>query len=102
MATSYEIDYYGSCDPLKEGNEGIWFEEEDPESEYYRPECCTNVYIDLASGKLEKLFKDWDIQEEYDADAEYEEEYQYEEENMQYDEVYEFDGNEFVEIDLNA
>jgi hypothetical protein len=34
-------------------DEGIWFEEEDPTSEYYRPECCTNVYLDCAKGKFD-------------------------------------------------
>ena len=38
-------------------DEGIWFEEEDPTSEYYRPECCTNVYLDHAKGKFDKLSK---------------------------------------------
>lgn len=45
--------YYGSCDPMKEGNEGIWFDEEDPKSEFYKPECCSNIYVDIASGKFE-------------------------------------------------
>lgn len=36
-------------------DEGIWFEEEDPTSEYYRPECCTNVYLDHAIGKFDTL-----------------------------------------------
>jgi hypothetical protein len=34
-------------------DEGIWFEEEDPTSEYYRPELCTNVYLDHAKGKFD-------------------------------------------------
>ena len=62
--------YYESCDPTKEGNEGIWFDEEDPDSEFYKPECCTNVYEDLAKGKFENL----DINDdEYDAEDEFEE-----------------------------
>ena len=74
--------YYGSCDPMKEGNEGIWFDEEDPYSEFYKPECCTNVYEDLAKGKFENF------DEEYEAE---DEEYDAEDEN-----------DEFEEIDLNA
>lgn len=35
-------------------DDGIWFEEEDPTSEYYKPECCRNVYVDLASGVYDK------------------------------------------------
>ena len=38
-------------------DEGIWFEEEDPTSEYYRPECCKNVYLDHAKGKFDKNAK---------------------------------------------
>lgn len=33
-------------------DEGIYFEEEDPTSECYRPELCTNVYLDHAKGKF--------------------------------------------------
>ena len=40
-------------------DEGIWFEEEDPTSEYYRPECCTNVYLDHAKGKFDKNAKNF-------------------------------------------
>lgn len=74
--------YCESCDPMKEGNNGIWFEEEDHDSEFYKPECCSNVYEDLAKGKFENL------DEEYEAE---DEEYDAEDEN-----------DEFEEIDLNA
>ena len=47
-------------------DEGIWFEEEDPTSEYYRPECCTNVYLDHAKGKFDKIAKKYhDSQDDY-------------------------------------
>lgn len=51
--------YYGSCNPMIEGNEGIWIDEEDPESENYKPHCCTNVYIDLARGKFDTDFEEF-------------------------------------------
>lgn len=47
-------------------DEGIWFEEEDPTSEYYRPECCTNVYLDHAIGKFDHLKINDDYQDAYD------------------------------------
>jgi len=28
----------------------IWFEEEDPTSEFYDPKCCRDMYIDLVNG----------------------------------------------------
>lgn len=34
-------------------DEGIWFDEEDPTSDCYKPECCTNVYVDFAKGKFD-------------------------------------------------
>jgi hypothetical protein len=34
-------------------DEGIWFDEEDPTSDCYKPECCTNVYLDCAKGKFD-------------------------------------------------
>ncbi len=34
----------------------IFFEEEDPQSEFYNPKCCTNVYVDLASGKFDYIY----------------------------------------------
>jgi hypothetical protein len=50
-------------------DEGIWFEEEDPTSEYYRPECCTNVYLDHAVGKFDHLkIVDDDYEDNYDDD----------------------------------
>ena len=48
-------------------DEGIYFEEEDPTSKYYRPECCTNVYLDHAKGKFDKLAKKY--QDDYDYDV---------------------------------
>ena len=50
----------------------IWFEEEDPMSEFYKPECCRNVYYDLIIGVF-----DYDADSEYDADDDsYYEEYE--------------------------
>jgi len=78
----YYGDYEGSCDPMKEGNEGIWFEEEDPTSEYYRPECCEHVYISLARGYFDNLDLN-DDDYEYDADYDYDD---YEDDDEYYDE----------------
>jgi hypothetical protein len=83
----YNGDYEGSCDPMKEGNEGIWFEEEDPTSEYYRPECCEHVYISLARGYFDNLdVNDDEYDFEYDADDDYE----YDDD----DEYYEYENQE--------
>ena len=53
-------------------DEGIWFEEEDPTSEYYRPELCTNVYLDYAKGKFDnhkiKHHLTYDDYDDYDYD----------------------------------
>ncbi len=38
---------------MRECDSGIWFNEEDPEDESYKPECCTNVYLDNACGKFD-------------------------------------------------
>lgn len=57
---------YYSCDPMIEANTGIWFNEEDPDDENYKPECCRNVYVDLAKGYFDRL--DYD---DYDYDYEY-------------------------------
>lgn len=38
---------------MKECDSGIWFNEEDPYDENYKPECCTNVYFDIACGKFD-------------------------------------------------
>jgi|APCry1669189883_1035261.scaffolds.fasta_scaffold14624_3 hypothetical protein len=75
MAFYSHCDYYGSCDPMIEGNSGIWFNEEDPDDERYRPECCTNVYVDLARGVFDRLDINFQDQYDYDADNDYEEEY---------------------------
>ena len=53
--------FNGSCDPAKEGNEGIWFDEEDPSSLNYKPECCSDMYLDLANGEFEKMFQNFNI-----------------------------------------
>ena len=68
--------YYGSCDPMIEGNSGIWFNEEDPDDESYRPECCTNVYVDLARGVFDRLNINFQDQYDYDADNDYEDYYE--------------------------
>ena len=38
---------------MRECDSGIWFNEEDPEDESYKPECCTNVYLDYVCGKFD-------------------------------------------------
>jgi hypothetical protein len=86
---------------------GIWFEEEDPTSEFYKPECCRNVYLDLASGVFDKHIltyheEDDEIKNEY---IDYSiimnkwKEIEKEEEEVS-DEKYD-DDDEFVEIDLS-
>ena len=94
--------FNGTCDPSKEGNEGIWFDEEDPTSLNYKPECCSDMYLDVANGEFEKMFQNFNMKsssashffEKNDTD------FQYDQENALYDEVYDFDGSEFVEVDL--
>jgi len=88
-------DYYGSCDPMIEGNTGIWFNEEDPEDERYRPECCTDLYVDLARGYFDRLSVDYEDENDYDADDDYdeaEEEYDPEKEPEDY---YEAEGDDY-------
>jgi len=48
-----KLSSYQSARPDIEGNSGIWFEEEDPQSEKYNPKYCTNVYLDLARGRYD-------------------------------------------------
>ena len=55
-------------------DEGIWFVEEDPTSEYCRPECCTNVYLDYAKGKFDYNYikkYDYDDYDDYDDNDDY-------------------------------
>lgn len=60
-------------------DEGIWFEEEDPTSKHYRPECCTNVFLDHAIGKFDHLKindADYDDYDDYDDYQDYYDDYQ--------------------------
>jgi len=50
----------------------IWFEEEDPTSEFYNPKCCRDVYIDLVNGVFDVDLNDYEDEEE---DEEEEEDY---------------------------
>jgi hypothetical protein len=44
-----------------DGNNGIWFREEDPDDELYDPKCCRNVYFDHACGYFDKKdYEDYD------------------------------------------
>ena len=54
-----------------DGNNGIWFNEEDPSDELYDPKCCRNVYLDHASGYFDNY-------NEYDYDGDYYDEEEYE------------------------
>ena len=85
-------DYYGSCDPMIEGNTGIWFNEEDPADERYRPECCTDLYVDLARGYFDRLSVDYEDENDYYADDDYEEEYDSEKEPEDY---YQAEGDDY-------
>lgn len=58
-------------------DEGIWFEEEDPTSEYYRPECCKNVYLDHAKGKFDKNAKKYKRRQYDDDDIAYDADYDF-------------------------
>jgi hypothetical protein len=58
-------------------DEGIWFEEEDPTSEYYRPECCKNVYLDHAKGKFDKNAKKYKRRQYDDDDSAYDADYDF-------------------------
>ena len=42
----------------------IWFEEEDPTSEFYNPKCCRDVYIDLVNGVFDVDLNDYEDEEE--------------------------------------
>jgi len=44
----------------------IWFEEEDPTSEFYNPKCCRDVYIDLVNGVFDVDLNDYEDEEEDD------------------------------------
>jgi len=87
MAFYSHCDYYGSCDPMIEGNTGIWFAEEDPQDERYRPECCTNVYVDLVRGVFDRL--DIDCEFEYDADDDFDED------EIDEEDYYEGEGDDY-------
>jgi hypothetical protein len=63
----------------------IWFEEEDPTSEFYNPKCCRDVYIDLVNGVFDVDLNDYEDEEEKD-----------EEEEEDYWEYYA--GDEFVDF----
>jgi hypothetical protein len=52
-----------------DGNNGIWFREEDPDDELYDPKCCRNVYFDHACGYFDK--KDYDDYDDYEDDEDY-------------------------------
>lgn len=53
-------------------DEGIYFEEEDPTSECYRPELCTNVYLDHAKGKFHHHNHNQQLKyDDYDYDDDY-------------------------------
>lgn len=40
--------------PLRDdGNDGIWFDGEDPNHEDYNPKNCTHIYLDIATGKYD-------------------------------------------------
>jgi hypothetical protein len=42
----------------------IWFEEEDPTSEFYNPKCCRDVYIDLVNGVFDVDLNDYEDEDE--------------------------------------
>jgi hypothetical protein len=85
-------DYYGSCDPMIEGNTGIWFNEEDPSDVRYRPECCTDLYVDLARGCFDRL--DINFQDQYDYDADNDYDYEYDSDKVPED-YYEAEGDDY-------
>jgi hypothetical protein len=80
---------------MRECDEGIWFEEEDPDSEFYNPKCCRNVYIDLILGNFDYL-DNQNHEEEYYID---EEEYYADNEFDYIDEEEYYTYNEF---DINT
>jgi|UniRef100_A0A6C0LJS9 hypothetical protein len=49
----------------------IWFEEEDPTSEFYNPKCCRDVYIDLVNGVFDVDLNDYEDEEEEEEDEDY-------------------------------
>ncbi len=53
------------CNPMVEANSGIWFNEEDPDDENYKPQCCRSVYVDLAMGYFDNLDLYYDDETEY-------------------------------------
>ena len=83
-------DYYDSCDPLVEGNSGIWFSEEDPDDPLYNPKCCRDVYVDLACGYFDRLDVNDDVVCKYD--------YEYDAYDADDDNYDEYDG--FEEDDI--
>lgn len=69
----------------------IWFDEEDPTSEFYNPACCRNVYYDLVIGVFDN-----DNEHDYDADSEYDEDIdEYYEEYDEYEKSYYNDTEAF-------
>lgn len=40
-----------SYSPMREDNDGIWFDGEDPNDVKYQPQNCVNIYMDLANGR---------------------------------------------------
>ena len=49
----------------------IWFEEEDPTSEFYNPKCCRDVYIDLVNGVFDVDLNDYEDEEEEEEEEDY-------------------------------
>ena len=90
MPKLFDYSYYGSCDPMIEGNTGIWFNEEDPDDINYKPQCCRNVYIDLAKGYFDRL--DINCDYEYDADDDGDDYY---EDYEDYEDYYEAEGDDY-------
>jgi hypothetical protein len=48
----------------------IWFEEEDPTSEFYNPKCCRDVYIDLVNGVFDVDLNDYEDEDEEEEEEE--------------------------------
>ena len=53
-----------------DGNDGMWFNEEDPNDELYNPNCVRNLYLDYVNGEYDY----YDDEEEFD-DSHLDEEY---------------------------
>jgi len=67
----------------------IHFDEEDPQSEFFNPKCCRDLYLDLVNGVFDQdIYND----EDYNDEDNYDEDY-YDEED--YDESYYDADNEF-------